>query len=105
MVVITTIILGCSKKKKGFTHRAYQNTVSHYNGFFNAREIYKANKARIYDEHKDDFSEIIPLFVYPDESQAKAMYPDMDKIVEKTKIIPSVIKREDFILCSSQLNL
>jgi len=87
MVVITTIILGCSKKKKGFTHRAYQNTVSHYNGFFNAREIYKANKARIYDEHKDDFSEIIPLFVYPDETQAKAMYPDMDKIVEKTSTV------------------
>ena len=59
----------------------------HYNGYFNAREIYKAKKASTYEEHKDDFSEIIPLFVYPDETQAKAMYPDMDKIVEKTSTV------------------
>ena len=83
LIVITISVFGCSKKKKGFTHRAYQQTVSRYNGYFNAKEIYKANKIRIYDEHKDDFSEIIPLFVYPDESQAKAMYPDMDKLLRK----------------------
>lgn len=100
LVVITIGILGCSKKKTGFTHRAYQNTVSRYNGYFNAREIYKANKTRIYEENKDDFSEIIPLFIYPDEAQAKAMYPDMDKIIEKTSTVIDrhsiYIKKEEY---------
>lgn len=101
LIVITISVLGCSKKKKGFTHRAYQHTVSRYNGYFNAKEIFKANKIRIYDEHKDDFSEIIPLFVYPDETQAKAMYPDMDKIIEKTS---TVIDRHSMYIKKKEYN-
>ncbi|MBL4592670.1 MAG: hypothetical protein JKX68_02520 [Flavobacteriales bacterium] len=101
LIVLTISVLGCSKKKKGVTHRAYQNTVSRYNGYFNAREIYKANKQRVYDEHKDDFSEIIPLFVYPDETQAKAMYPDMDKIIEKTS---TVIDRHSMYIKKQEYN-
>ena len=100
IVIVTICLLGCSKKKKGFTHRAYQHTVSRYNGYFNAKEIYKASKQNIYDEHKDDFSEIIPLFIYPDESQSKAMYPDMDKIIEKTSTVidrhSMYIKKEEY---------
>ena len=101
LIVITVSILGCSKKKKGFTHRAYQQTVSRYNGYFNAKEIFKANKTRIYEEHKDDFSEIIPLFVYPDESQAKGMYPEMDKIIEKTS---TVIDRHSMYIKKKEYN-
>ncbi len=100
-MVITTSILGCSKKKKGFTHRAYQNTVSHYNGYFNAREIYKINKANVYTEHKDDFSELIPLFIYPDEAKAKSMYPDMDKIIEK---VSTVIDRHSMYIKKHEYN-
>ncbi|NQX97336.1 MAG: hypothetical protein HRT73_05570 [Flavobacteriales bacterium] len=101
LIVITISILGCSKKKKGFTHRAYQNTVSHYNGYFNAREIYKSNKRRIYTEHKDDYSELLPLFIYPDEAQAKSMYPDMDKIIEKTS---TVIDRHSMYIKKHEYN-
>jgi len=61
--------------------------VSRYNGYFNAKEIFKTQKKQIEESHKDDFSEIIPLFIYPTEEQSKGMYPDMDKIVEKTSIV------------------
>jgi len=101
LIVITIGLSGCSKKKKGFTHRAYQSTVSRYNGYFNAKEIFKANKKRVYDDHKDDFSEIIPLFVYPDEAQAKSMYPDMDKIIEKTS---TVIDRHSMYIKKKEYN-
>ena len=87
IVIVIVGLLGCSRKKNGFTRRAYHNTTARYNGYFNAREIKKANVQRIYNEHKDDFSEIIPLFVYPDEAQSKAMYPDMDKIIKKTSTV------------------
>ncbi len=99
--LIALSILGCSKKRKGFTHRAYQNTVSHYNGYFNAREIFKTTKNSIYDQHKDDFSEIIPLFIYPDEEQSKSLYPDMDKIVEKTS---TVIDRHSMYIKKKEYN-
>jgi tetratricopeptide (TPR) repeat protein len=87
LAIILVGLSGCSRKKNGFTRRAYHNTTARYNGYFNAKEIKKANVAKLYEQHKDDFSEIIPLFIYPSEEQSKAMYPDMDKIIEKTSTV------------------
>lgn len=78
------MLSACSRKKNRFTSRAYHNTTTRYNYFFNAREIKRETERALYDQHQDDFSEIIPLFIYPSEEQAKALYPDMDKIIEKT---------------------
>lgn len=93
--------MGCSRKKKGFTHRAYQHMVSRYNGYFNAKEILKATKKQITEAHKDDFSEIIPLFIYPSEEQAKGLYPSMDKIIEKTS---TVIDRHSIYISKKEYN-
>jgi tetratricopeptide (TPR) repeat protein len=98
---IALIVAGCSKKRPGFTHRAYHNTVTHYNGYFNAREIFKATKQSIYSQHNDDFSEIIPLFIYPTEEQSKGLYPDMDKIIEKTS---DVIDRHSMYIKKKEYN-
>lgn len=74
---------GCSTKKNSFTRRAYHNTTTRYNGYFNAKEIMKATDAQLLEEHQDDFSEILPLFIYPDEEKSKSLYPEMDKVIEK----------------------
>lgn len=84
VALVLVSVFGCSRKKSRFTSRAYHNTTTRYNYFFNAREIKRANEAAIYEQHKDDFSELIPLFIYPTEDQSKGMYPDMDAIIEKT---------------------
>ena len=90
-ITILILIVGffaCSRKKNTFTRRAYHNTTARYNAYFNAREIKKAKVKELYASHKDDYSEILPLFIYPDEAQAKSLYPDMDKIIEKaSKVI------------------
>jgi len=75
--------------------------VSRYNGYFNAKEIFKATKKQIEGGHKDDFSELIPLFIYPNEEQAKGLYPDMDKIVEKTS---TVIDRHSIFINKKEYN-
>jgi tetratricopeptide (TPR) repeat protein len=85
LVLLAILLLaGCSRKKNRFTSRAYHNTTTRYNYFFNAREIKRETEASLYDQHKDDFSELIPLFIYPTEEQSKALYPEMDRIIEKT---------------------
>lgn len=101
LIVITIGLLGCSRKKKGFTHRGYQHMVSRYNGYFNAKEIFKATKKQIEEGHKDDFSELIPLFIYPTEEQSKGLYPDMDKIIEKTS---TVIDRHSMYIKKKEYN-
>lgn len=82
-VLFATIFVGCSRKKNSFTRRAYHSTTTRYNSFFNAREIKKKNELALRESHKDDYSEILPLFIYPSESEAKGMYPDMDAIISK----------------------
>lgn len=86
IIIISFILLlvGCSTKKNSFTRRAFHNTTTRYNGYFNAKEIMKANDLNLYEGHQDDFSEILPLFIYPSEDQSKSLYPDMDLVIEKT---------------------
>lgn len=76
-------LLACSTKKNSFTRRAYHNTTTRYNYYFNAKEIYKLTNQKLAEEHVDDFSELIPLFVLPNEEKSKSLYPEMDKIIEK----------------------
>ncbi|MDT8412729.1 MAG: tetratricopeptide repeat protein [Vicingaceae bacterium] len=78
------VLASCSRKKNTFTRRAYHNTTARYNGYFNAREILKADVKKLREEHRDDFSELIPLFIYPDETKSKSMYPNMERVIDKT---------------------
>lgn len=80
---LIVFISACSTKKNSFTRRAYHNTTTRYNYYFNAKEIMKVAHQKILDEHVDDFSELIPLFIYPNEEKSKSLYPDMDKAIEK----------------------
>lgn len=80
---LIVFISACSTKKNSFTRRAYHSTTTRYNYYFNAKEIMKAANQKLLDEHVDDFSELIPLFIYPNEEKAKSLYPDMDKAIEK----------------------
>ncbi len=73
----------CSRKKSTLLSRAYHNTTSRYNGYFNAREIMKQNDRQLQENNVDDYSRLLPLFIYPDEAKSQAMYPDMDKVIEK----------------------
>ncbi len=102
-ILILTLIIGilsCSRKKNTFTRRAYHNTTSRYNAYFNAREIKKSNLKQLRLNYKDDYSEILPLFIYPDEAKSKSMYPAMDKIIEKaSKVIDKhsiYIKKKEY---------
>lgn len=101
LLILTLVLAGCSRKKSRFTSRAYHNTTTRYNYFFNAREIKRETERNLYDQHKDDFSELLPLFIYPTEDQAKALYPDMDKIIEK---VSTAIDRHSMYLRKKEHN-
>ncbi|MGE0561894.1 MAG: hypothetical protein AB7O47_08770 [Flavobacteriales bacterium] len=83
IALLVLVISACSTKKNSFTRRAYHNTTTRYNYYFNAKEIMKATNQKLLDEHVDDFSELIPLFILPNEEKSKSLYPDMDKAIEK----------------------
>lgn len=74
---------GCSRKKDTFTSRFYHQTTSQFNWYFNANEIWTLTNQRLWSEKEEDYLELLPVFVVPNEEQQKNLYPEMDAIIEK----------------------
>lgn len=87
VICLSLSISGCSKKKAGFTNKLYHHTTSHYNGYFNAREIMSATITSVNDNYEDDYLELIPVFRIPTEEGSKALYPEMDKVIDKCSVV------------------
>jgi tetratricopeptide (TPR) repeat protein len=58
-----------------------------FNGYFYSRENMKESVKKVEKANKDDFTKIIPLFVYPDNTTAKNYYGDFDKSIKKSSVV------------------
>jgi len=68
--------------------RTYHNVTARYNIFFNGNESFKKGLKRIEDSYDNDFTRILPIFLYTDESIASSVGPDMERTIQKaTKVI------------------
>lgn len=48
----------------------------------------KKNESQLKTTHVDDYTQLLPVFVYPDDKKSQSMYPDMDLVIEKcSKVI------------------
>jgi len=43
----------------------------------------KKKETNLLESYPFDYSQLLPIFIYPDEARAQKMYPDMDKIIDK----------------------
>jgi tetratricopeptide (TPR) repeat protein len=78
----------CSTEKNTGSTRTYHNVTARYNIFFNGNESFKKGLNRIEDSYDNDFTRILPLFLYSDESIASSIGPDMERTIQKaTKVI------------------
>ncbi|MEX0982732.1 MAG: tetratricopeptide repeat protein [Bacteroidales bacterium] len=78
----------CSVEKNTAATRNWHNLTSHYNIFFNARESFKDGLIRAEESIEDDYTSILPLFYYEDESIQQSITPQMNRAIDKsTKVI------------------
>lgn len=77
------LISSCSREKDTFLSRSYHKTTARFNGYFNAKEIIKENEFKLSSNQEEDYSQLLPVFIYPDEKASQNMFPDMDKVIEK----------------------
>jgi hypothetical protein len=61
-------LFSCSTKKNTRVSRAYHNLTAHYNAYFNGKESYKEGIISIKENLQDDFSKILPVFIYDNPS-------------------------------------
>jgi tetratricopeptide (TPR) repeat protein len=78
----------CSTQKNTGLTRWYHNLTSKYNILFNGEESYKKGMTKLQETYDDDFTELIPVFLYTDEEALTMIAPEMDRAITKaTKLI------------------
>lgn len=84
---VMAIFYGCSPKKNTRYTRAYHELTTRYNVFFNAQDSYNETLNSIYENHKDNWHSLLPL--YPNSRDAndtiqKSVGGPFDRVVDKT---------------------
>ncbi len=87
LVVVAALAVGCSQEKDAFLNRTFHRLTARDNGWFNANEKLKEIVAGIEDKHVDDYDQILPLFVYGTEAEAKSATPDLEKCIDKCSLV------------------
>lgn len=90
--------VGCSTKKNTGVTRFYHALTTKYNILFNGSESYKEGLKNYEDAYVEDYSQILPIFIYGDKELASASKGSMDRTIEKsTKSIRlhSITKKPD----------
>ena len=81
------LIAACSTEKDAFINRTYHRLTARDNGWFNANEKLKETVAAMEKAYTDDYDEVLPIFIYGTDEQAKAMVPDLEKCIEKCSTV------------------
>ncbi|MBK7095692.1 MAG: hypothetical protein IPH57_11820 [Saprospiraceae bacterium] len=77
--------------------KAYQNTTSYYNGYFNADELYQNSLMVLNQSYKDDYQKILPLYTYRAVASTKSVAQDLDKVVEKLSRVINLKRASEWV--------
>lgn len=80
---LTVILTACSTRKSTFFTRAFHNTTTHYNWYFNGKEAVRSGVKKLNNRHQEDYNQIIPLYPIGSEKDAQSVGPAMDKAIKK----------------------
>ena len=65
----------------------YHNTTAHYNGYFNANELYVASQVLLEQQHRDNYTKVLPVYKHLATDDASAVVPDLDIAMEKVSVV------------------
>ncbi len=89
-IVLLLLAVGCSTKKNTAVTRWYHNLTGRYNILFNGEESYKKGMLELEQTYDDNFSELIPLFLYTSADALATIGPEMDRAIKKTTKLVSM---------------
>ena len=101
LVVIVVGFSGCKRTKDTFTSRTYHQMTAKYNPLFNGEEAYKAGVLKVEQSWQEDFTKILPVYKWSNESNAGSLAPDMDRAIEKSI---KVIQEHSMFIGNNQRN-
>lgn len=83
MAAAVLLLGGCSTQKAKWANVTYHNTTCHYNVWWNGNESYRDGIRKLGRTFADDYTKILPVYQIGSKEQAMAIYPQMDKAIEK----------------------
>jgi tetratricopeptide (TPR) repeat protein len=92
---------GCSTTKDKWLNIKYHETTARFNAFFNGEEAFNEAVVQFEKTEELDFENLLPIYYWPDEKQATALFAKMDRALEKSAI---VIKKHSMVFRGEQRN-
>lgn len=83
-------LANCSVEKNTGTTRFYHGLTARFNIYFNGYESYKAGVAKIESGYRDDFSEMLRVFMNSDPATVSLCSSDMDRAIQKASKLISL---------------
>jgi len=83
VVILMYGLSGCSTKKNTWLTRGYHRMNTRYNGYYYAREAIKDGVLKLEKSNIDDYSNILPLYVYGNKESSKMASGDFEKAIKK----------------------
>jgi len=81
-------LVSCSVEKNTSLSRNYHNLTSHYNVYFNGNESYKRGIEQANQSIRNNYNQILDLFLFENESVHSTVSSDMKRAIDKaTKVI------------------
>ncbi len=72
------------KRKWNMPRRIYQNTVTRYNYFYNARRKYEDGIRNLKKNNKDDYTKVISLYPFDVKKSGTSVAGEMDSVIKKS---------------------
>lgn len=82
-IISFLFLYSCTQYKNAFVNRTYHNLTAHYNVYFYAKEALQDGIIKVEQNTHDDYTKILPIFVYPSKESAKGLAPDFDRAIKK----------------------
>jgi len=79
-----------SKSETGWLKKQIHDVNARYNGYFNAKELYKISVDQLVDGHEDNYNRILEIYPYGTEDDRKGVEENMDKAIEKVVKVASL---------------
>lgn len=101
LIIIIPIIFSCSTKKNKWTNRTYHGITAKYNILFNGKESYKSGLFELHKNTKENYTRILPIFPRFQKTEAQAISPQMDRVIEKSS---KAIKKHSIFIRGKEYN-
>ncbi len=87
-LAVVLLLVSCSTSNDKWLNRQYHNITAHYNAWWNGNEALKEGVKSLEKAHKDDYTQILPIYKLGTAENASAIKANTDRAIEKgSKVI------------------